>query len=99
MTIRELSQYAALLLSSLSLLLAFMGIVMRPKQRWLLAVVVFYVSLDVVFYVLVLVFHLRSLGSELSPYRVVMQNAILLATLYSYLHGDLAGLVRRWISL
>lgn len=98
MTVRELSQYAALLLSGVSLLLSLAGIIIRPKQRWILMVVVFYVLIDFAFYVIVLVFGLRSLGSDISPYRVVMQNAILLAVLYSYLRGDLEDLVRSWKS-
>jgi len=79
--------------------MSIVGIILHPRQRWLLGIVVFYVSIDVVFYVVVLIFGLRALGSEISPYRSVMQNAILLSTLYCYLRGDLSRLVLTWKSL
>jgi len=96
MTIREISQLATLIMSSLSFSMSLIGMYLRPERRWILSVAGLYASLDVVFYILVIVFRLRSIGNELSPYRVVMQNAILLAIMYRYLRGDFKGWIRKW---
>jgi len=96
MNIRMISQYATLVLSFATLLMALVGMYLRPDRFWLLAVAWVYAAVDVVFYVLVLVFGLRGFGNDFSPHRTVIQASIITALLYSYMRGDFKGWIRKW---
>ena len=68
----------------------------RPDRRWWLTIAGMYALIDVTFYMIILVFGVRSLGNELSPYRAAMQDAIILAVLVWYMRGNFGDWLKQW---
>jgi len=96
MSLRFISQWITYLFSIAIFGIALAGIYVRPDRRWWLGIAIMYALLDIIFYTIVLVFHLGVWGNTLSPYRSVMQDSIVLAMIFAILRGDLKSWLASW---